>query len=574
MLPSPFAFAHFDEARRHWRRAGNTETLRDTLSEPHRDYLEASTPQPDLMLSPLNQAFLRISKRAETYDRAHLVATFVDVGALFTLLSNPEHQVLYGRRGTGKTHAMAYLSDAVEAEGDISVEIDLRAVGSSGGIYTDQNIPLAERATRLLVDTLSRLHDELLEAVIDRAEALNLATAGPALDRLADAISEVEVVGPVEVSGAESETTNSERSQSASAGLSLQDISASASSGTSEARSASRSRSVSRSGVARHRVHFGTVQAALRELANALHQVRVWVLLDEWSEVPMDLQPYLADLLRRSVFPVRGYSVKLAAIEQRTEFRSPDGAGGYVGIEVGADIASSVNLDDFMVFDNDRKAASEFFRHLAYKHVRSVLEETKGAAVPSTPAELVRQAFTQRNAFDEFVRAAEGVPRDAINLLGVAGQRAGEAAISVPVIRDAARTWYVRGKEKAVSSRPEARDLLQWIIDEVIAHRRARAFLLRSGTRDPLIHFLFDSRVLHVVKHGVSTHDEPGARYDVYGIDYGCYVELINTANAPLGLFEAESESDASAGYVEVPANDYRSIRRAILDLERFYNRR
>jgi hypothetical protein len=61
-------------------------------------------------------------------------------------------------------------------------------------------------------------------------------------------------------------------------------------------------------------------------------------------------------------------------------------------------------------------------------------------------------------------------------------------------------------------------------------------------------------------------HDEPGARYDVYKIDYGCYVDLINTAKMPEGLFEAD-ETGAEQ-FVEVPKDDYRSIRRAILKLE------
>ncbi len=53
-------------------------------------------------------------------------------------------------------------------------------------------------------------------------------------------------------------------------------------------------------------------------------------------------------------------------------------------------------------------------------------------------------------------------------------------------------------------------------------------------------------------------------RYDVYKIDYGCYVELMNTTKMPQGLFQAEWEDD----YIEVPRDDYRSIRRAILTLE------
>jgi Cdc6-like AAA superfamily ATPase len=55
------------------------------------------------MTSVINDALLRLTKRAETNDRSKLLETFVNIGPLFTLLSNSDHQVLYGRRGTGKT---------------------------------------------------------------------------------------------------------------------------------------------------------------------------------------------------------------------------------------------------------------------------------------------------------------------------------------------------------------------------------------------------------------------------------------------------------------------------------------
>lgn len=117
--------------------------------------------------------------------------------------------------------------------------------------------------------------------------------------------------------------------------------------------------------------------------------------------------------------------------------------------------------------------------------------------------------------------------------------------------------------------------MLQWIIDEVIAHRRARAFLLKGGTRDSLIDSLFDSRVLHLMKRNISAQDEPGVRYDAFTkIDYGCYVDLLTTAREPQGLLPAgESETDDHSRYVEVPPDDYRAIRRAILDLSAFYAR-
>src|SRR4051794_38149871 len=100
---------------------------------------------------------MQIPKRGETNQRATFLETFVDVGPLFTLLSTPDHQVLYGRRGTGKTHALSYLAEKQEAKGDAVVFADLRNIGSTGGLYADASVPLAQRATTLLVDTLSNI---------------------------------------------------------------------------------------------------------------------------------------------------------------------------------------------------------------------------------------------------------------------------------------------------------------------------------------------------------------------------------------------------------------------------------
>jgi hypothetical protein len=147
------------------------------------------------MLSLINEALLRLSLRAETTDRAHLVQTFVDVGPLFIRFSSRNHQILFGRRGTGKTHALSYLADKVEKKGDISVQIDLRTIGSSGGLYSDPHIALTERATRLLMDVLSSVHDKLRRAVISRTDEFDISLILPLLDQFAQSITQVVVVG-------------------------------------------------------------------------------------------------------------------------------------------------------------------------------------------------------------------------------------------------------------------------------------------------------------------------------------------------------------------------------------------
>ena len=81
-----------------------------------------------------------------------------------------------------------------------------------------------------------------------------------------------------------------------------------------------------------HRIHFGRVGDVFSRLMKVLNGKRLWILLDEWSVIPLELQPYLADLIRRSLFPVQGITVKIGAIEKRSKFQQTLEAGDYRGI--------------------------------------------------------------------------------------------------------------------------------------------------------------------------------------------------------------------------------------------------
>lgn len=79
---------------------------------------------------------------------------------------------------------------------------------------------------------------------------------------------------------------------------------------------------------------------------------------------------------------------------------------------------------------------------------------------------------------------------------------------------------------------------------------------------------------MHVIKRSISGQEEPGVRYDAYKLDYGCYVDLLATTKAPIHqLFDTEEDPDELGASIKVPTDDYRAIRRAILDLADFENR-
>ena len=518
------------------------------------------------MAMSIQDCLIGIEKRAERVDDDKLMETFVDAAPLLSSVSNHDHQIVFGRRGTGKTHLLKYLHDYARGKGDTSIYLDLRSVGSNGSIYNDRDKTYSQRATPLLLDVLGVLHDSLIQIAMEHAEKYDLSKTGPLLDNLAESISNVEVVGPVEKT---TEITSTNNGQSGAEVLLSADTKGprfSAKLSESKQNSRDDKSVVKRTGNETYYVKFGTVQSTLSAVLEALGKRRVWLLLDEWSEIPLDIQPFLADLLRRCIIPLSRMSLKIAAIEQRSNFiiRSP---GEYVGIELGADVGGDVNLDDFMVFDNDASRSLAFFAALLFKHYRAAdgLASNEGSM---SPDEFIRDTFTQITAFEEFVRAVEGVPRDAVYLASLVARRAYGRLISVQDVRASARDWYSRDKTTVLRADPALSNLLHWVIEEVIAHRRARAFLLESSQRNPLIETLFDSRLLHLLKKNISSNEHPGIRYDVYKLDYGCYVDLITSSRAPAGLLPA---GDLEAEFVDVPPDDYRSIRRAILDLTDFH---
>ena len=67
----------------------------------------------------------------------------------------------------------------------------------------------------------------------------------------------------------------------------------------------------------------------------------------------------------------------------------------------------------------------------------------------------VTRAFSSPKAFRELVRAGEGVPRDAINIVGKAALKADDKRISLQAVRGAARSWYLQDKEGSVKSRKD-----------------------------------------------------------------------------------------------------------------------
>ncbi len=509
-------------------------------------------------------AVSRIVQRSERQEDIHkLVGTYVDVG-LLPQLNNTNHQIFYGRRGTGKTHVMKVLESRLKEDPrNTVVYIDCRTLGSTSQ-FSDPTIAIPRRCLSLFRDILLAVYHSLLEHIVEEPskkadEALKEA------DTLASLITE-----PLNVFKAEKLTTEEQAGSSSSTRVNASAETSSTGLTGSVGASGEQSYSISDRRETHFRVEtqdkviFPELQRCLRKVLE-FAETRLYLLVDEWSSLPLDIQPYLAEFLKRGLLPLNIATLKIGALEYRCRF-SERKEGGLFGFELGADIATAPDLDDYFVFDRNPDQVTDIYADVLLRHLSSELpaDYLPSAHSVTTPRQFASRLFTERNTCAELARSSEGVIRDLINIFTQAyfnSQRRGRDSIDKKAVIESARQWFEQDKAQYLDD--QIQEVLRRIVDEVIGKRRARSFLLpRQLEKHPTIQRLFDARVLHHMQRGYADKDNPGVRYNIYAIDYGAYVDLIGTSKEPeLDLQVAHHGAD-----IIVPFDDKRSIRRIVLD--------
>lgn len=510
----------------------------------------------------VSNAVSNIIQRSERQpDVEVLERTFVDTGVMLQL-DNRNSQILYGRRGTGKSHVFRVLGAQYErAEGHTHAYLDVRMLGSAQ-MMTDTSRPIAQRSITVFRDIISVVHDRLLEHATDP----DLEPPGNALEAVAvlgDSITTVaRDIRTRTVTKNVTETEAHKAQAAGTVGTSGAYLEARLSTGDDVARQFGETFIEA----LRETVVFSDVARALNEALEALG-LNMLLLVDEWTAIPTDVQPFVADFVKRTLLPCHRVTLKIASLEYRSRFSVPLEANNLIGFEVGGDIAANIDLDDYYVYERTPDRVIEAFLELLYRHVVAELPEgyLEGEHGITTGISFRARLFTEPATFIEAVRAGEGVVRDFLGIVGSAffrGQRAGRPKIDINSVEEAARDWFETDKSTNLSE--EQQVVLHRIISEVIGDRQARSFLLeRTAAAHPMIQSLFDLRLLHLMRRGYSDKQNPGLRYNIYALDYGTYVDLKRTKSQPeIEMVEVPEETAERL----VPFDDKRSIRRIILD--------
>jgi hypothetical protein len=495
----------------------------------------------------VSDAVYQLAEKAEKIDRSIVSRVYVDMGHV-ERLNNGTTQYIEGRRGTGKTHLLLYLSDVANArydtEGTVGVFLDVRDLrGESGQLERDPR-GAAKRMFREIISGLARelrsIDAQVLghNALPKNSDDWSLRTA----HRSAEALSELEraLRGTPQQSAtpARSEVTNELLSQDTRSGITLgadsrlpQLVTIVGAAGAQHSKSTSAEVTETRS--YEIRISFGAIRAALENFLDANDLTRLLICIDEWSAVPVAAQPYLAEYLKRTLLPSPRIALKIAVLPFLAKLSKVED-GQPIGFDRGGDIYAGLDLDNELVYSRHPIRAAKLMSGLLHAHLRHFarLRQRDDSLELFDSSEHAATTLFSDSAFRRLLVACQGNPRDFLVLFRNTYLQAldsSAAQIVATAVESGAKSYGIEKLENLQEDLP-SRALFDGIISEILQKQRKVAFLVGTRhTADSRLQFLIHQRVLHVWDESYSSPSFSGERFLVLSIDYCIVVEHLKS---------------------------------------------
>jgi len=443
-------------------------------------------------------------------------------------INNIKNQVIYGRRGTGKTHLLrAFQEVLVEqytSEKRIPIYIDLRKLLPLISVSDSNSIEFSIIVFKHIIDEIIKVLVENINFLYEINEFEEYRFGGVKKIELEKKLNDLNVQFDGKEYKKLDEVQLSEEEIKKIA-LSLEvskdpQFDASRQKETTVTQNFKRTRYLS----------FADISNLLSDIPDLLDIKRIVCILDEWSEIPLDSQLYLAELIKRG-FITSKFTFKIAAITNRARL-GKSVEGKFIGLEDGGDIFP-FNLDNRFVYEVNAQKTKDFFNDLLHKHLISIDNKLEDRLFNEEKKSGFLNIFLANQALREILIASAGIPRDFINLFinaydqYIVNTSNSNARIGVKHIRLATIDWYRSDKKEQVDGIHSCKILLEEIINEIVIGKKKTHFLIpQKYNSNSYLNQLIDFRVIHLRKKGYSHKGNSGVVYDVYSVDYGCYTSI------------------------------------------------
>lgn len=432
--------------------------------------------------------------------RQNQAPLYIDIGHNRERISAPQHQIIFGRRGSGKSCLMInYLNNA--KKGGV-VPIYLLA-----DVYKKLTYP--DILIRLLIEITETINNSCPWRIRIFRGNRKLAKSIKELRKLLDKADEADI----------EEQEGKARDEAADVEINGGSASARLRSGTSTTRGkVSKFREQKLDTIERH------LQDYKKSLIEVLHKSKVvqsCVLLDDFYLIPREYQPDVLDYLHRLLRDTPIY-LKVATIRHRTSLSRNH--PHTIGVELSQDV-EEINLDKTL---EDYEATKQYLLQMLTLLAEKV-ELTN-----------IIDKYFNPEAASALTLASGGVPRDFLMIFVLAVDASVEAGnerwLTPTAINKGARRLMYDTKLKnlredvgeiAINLEQVFNDLYRFCVIE----KRKTAFLVSKDESQinleghNIIQQLMDAKLIHVIEPDTSAASSRPGRFEAYTLDTALFME-------------------------------------------------
>lgn len=464
---------------------------------------------------------------------------YVDVADNLPRVQSPQHQVIFGRRGSGKSCLLVHFHRTIGPRENIkTIYIEADPIKRLG--YPDILIRLLLTITEQLPGRRRNWLTKLLRRPVTPLEAQASELRG-----LLDLAEQTDVTQ--ENKQAHDHKAEAQVKQGpASVGLT-------AGGGSSSART-SVFKEQKLDALERHFLDYKhVISSAIRES----HYGSAAVIVDDFYLFHLSIQPDVVDYLHRLLRGTDLY-LKLGTVRYRTILMRHDGQP--IGVDPSQDV-EEINLDrTFEDVDATMDFLRVMLRSLAKKQQIEALEE-----------------FISEEGLLALTLASGGVPRDYLNTLvdGIEAARAAGQARVTPknVYKGAGRVSY---RTKLRSMREDTGDeaarierVFRDLVVFCLREKQKTGFLISQDEvadythEHEVIQQLMDFKLIHVIESDTSAASGRSGRYEAYTLDFALFMEPRRRGIEHIEFWKRD-EQRRPVGVREAPAYPLSRARKAI----------
>jgi hypothetical protein len=241
-------------------------------------------------------------------------------------------------------------------------------------------------------------------------------------------------------------------------------------------------------------------------------------------------------MIRTTLVPVRigeaKMFIKFACIPMHTDLSATTESMYKAGIKpigfpIGEEIFIDVDLDNIYNAYVDPEANTIFLLSVLQKHLGENIPALRKASFDDAYDYFRRVLFENDESISELVYASAGVPRDFLVIFMKAFQIAPDRLpMTLEQIKLASTRFFQAEKKVLISKNREAGQLFNRIYDDVCSPAESCVFFVsQQYSEDSMLRHLWHHRLIHLLyKEFPATASGRKGRYDVYAIDYGCYI--------------------------------------------------